>query len=208
MTREEILRSSDSEIIDEINKFHYMFSMDTVIRHNLDRKESFQTQSVSEHIFNMITLMQYFLPLEDVYGEMDYQKITQMILWHDIGEIETGDYVTHEKTEDIEQAEIKAHRTAILKCPNILQSLIQQRLKEYENCESRESKFVNALDKLEGTLNPMTDSGHIRMSDHMKLTKEQVDFYTKKQTDATQEFSCIYRFTEVGMTHIKSRLFS
>ena len=206
MTNEQILEATDEQILDAIKRFHYLFSMQNVIRHNLERTEEFQSQSVSEHIFNMQILCQYFLPLEDPESELDYQKIIQMILFHDLGEIETGDYVTHEKTDNIRHEELVAHAIVCQKAPFSLREKSQDTLFEYEQQESTESKFVNALDKLEVAMEATSSHGTKRMTDYMKINREQILFYTGRQREATKQFLSIARFNSVVADKLLSKI--
>lgn len=64
------------------------------------------TESVAEHIYGMHILSSYFIKLEDVSNKWDYNKIQQLITWHDADEIETGYVITHRKT-DADRAEAK-----------------------------------------------------------------------------------------------------
>jgi hypothetical protein len=51
---------TDEYILSEIEKLKYPYGLNRVIRFNLERKEEFQTQSVAEHVTNMIFLAYYF----------------------------------------------------------------------------------------------------------------------------------------------------
>lgn len=115
------LALTDDQLLTEIKGLLYLFSHQEVIRHGLDRKaEEFKSQSVSEHIYNMMTLCQYFLPLEDPGNKLDKTRIAQLILWHDIEEIETGDIPKHHKTSEHETAASSAFAQTLEKIPNSL----------------------------------------------------------------------------------------
>lgn len=126
MTKEDFLKLSDEQVLFEIKTLLYLFSHQEVIRHGLDRKsEEFKSQSVSEHIYNMMTLCQYFLPLEDPENKLNKTRITELILWHDIEEIETGDVPKHQKTSEHEDAAASAFNQTLQKVPASLREMIQ-----------------------------------------------------------------------------------
>ena len=80
MTREELLQFSESEILHEVGKLQYIFGHSQIIRHGLNRDaEEYQTQSVAEHIYNMMILAQYFRALEDPNNVWDLEKHTKNI---------------------------------------------------------------------------------------------------------------------------------
>ena len=86
----------------ELEKINYTYKLNEIIRYNKERKEKYQTQSLAEHVTNMIFLAYYFRQYEDPENKLDFDKVVQMILMHDMGEIETGVFPTHLKTKQNE----------------------------------------------------------------------------------------------------------
>lgn len=198
MTRDQILNAADEEILAEIKSLHYLFRMTSVIRHGLNRDtEQFKTQSDAEHIYDMQILCQYFLPLEDPNNNWDHHKINQMILFHDLAEIETGDYMTHEKVCLPDNIEHEAITQVIANSPTQLEKPIKDILDEYELRQSVESRFVKALDCLEAVLDTMTPRGLERRRDHMQLSKTEAEFYEKKNHSYTKDFPTVARFIQL-----------
>jgi len=203
MTQDEILQVSDEKILSEIKGLQYLFRSSEVIRHGLHRdEEQYKTQSVAEHISNIMILCEYFIPLEDSESTWDRYKIHQMIMWHDLGEIETGDFPTHEKNEQIEQNEHHAQRVVITQSPSLLRHNIETVLNEYEERQSIESRFVKALDNLEAVLETFTETGMKRRRDHQKFSIEETEFYKEKVKQNTENFPVIRRFIDLAEQQI------
>lgn len=133
----------------EIEKIKYTYGLNSVIRYNFKRKEKFESQSVAEHVYNMLILAHYFRDLEDPKHEMDFGKVVKMILMHDMGEIETGDIVMGLKTATHSNEEEKAIKKVARKSPNFIQKDIVHLYAEFENPKTIEGKFAKAIDKIE-----------------------------------------------------------
>lgn len=203
MTKDELLNSSEEELLQEVRRLQYIFGHSQIIRHGLNRDtEEYQTQSVAEHIYNMMILAQYFRPLEDPAGEWDWEKIHRMILWHDAGELETGDIVTHHKDENHEIQERQAHEQVIDNSPDILQKNIRHTLDEFEYQASPEARFVKSLDKLEVCISTYSKHGKHRFVNAVGASREVVDGYIASHLAIVEEFPVIKKMIQV----IHSRL--
>jgi 5'-deoxynucleotidase YfbR-like HD superfamily hydrolase len=64
-------------ILQEIEKLKYTYGLNKVVRYNLIREEIYETQSVAEHVTNMLILAHYFRELEDPERKMDMEKNCQ-----------------------------------------------------------------------------------------------------------------------------------
>lgn len=138
-------------ILKEIEKVKYSLKQNDIIRYNLTRAEtpSTKSQSVAEHLYNMLILAHYFRDLEDPEHKMDFEKIVRMILMHDMGEIETGDIVMGQKTENQKELETNALLRVKEKTPEFISKNISELCEEYDHYKTQEAKYVKALDKLE-----------------------------------------------------------
>lgn len=198
MNQETFLALSNEEVLSEIKSLLYLFSHQEIIRHGLNRKdEEFKTQSVSEHIYNMITLCEYFLPLEDPESNLDKAKITQMILWHDIEEIETGDIPKHLKTTQHETEASSAFDKVLQKVPISLRETIAGVYEEYEERQTLESQFVKALDATEANMEDFTELGKKRLLEKLGVSKEDLQLFYKLGDKATKNFPCMNRIIEL-----------
>ncbi len=140
-TREEILKA--------VEQIQYLYGLKYEIRYELTRDEKDFSESVAEHIYGMHVLCQYFLPLEDEKGEWDENRIRQMITWHDIDEVETGDMIGWKKTAADRAREKEAGDRVVAKMPEIFREKVGTLLDEYDKQETVEARFVKALDKVE-----------------------------------------------------------
>ena len=126
-----IIKSEDlttEYILAEIKKIKYTYGLNKVIRYNLKRNEKFQTQSVAEHLTNMMYLAYYFRSLEDPENKLDWDKVIKIILMHDLGEIETGDIITVAKTFLDENKEREAIQKVKEQSPDFVATQIYQLL--------------------------------------------------------------------------------
>lgn len=198
MTKENFLSLSDESLLGEIKALLYLFSHQEVIRHGLDRKnEEFQSQSVSEHIYNMMTLCQYFLPLEDPENLLNKARIIELILWHDIEEIETGDVPKHHKTSEHEEAAFDAFNRTLQKVPASLKGVIQDVYEEYETRKTPESRFVKALDATEANIEDFKESSKKRLSRGEFTSKADLELFCTLANKATKDFPCMNRIIEL-----------
>ena len=56
----------ENHMLSEVEKLLYTYGINKVIRYSKSRVEEYQTQSVAEHVANMIFCAYYFRDLEDV----------------------------------------------------------------------------------------------------------------------------------------------
>jgi 5'-deoxynucleotidase YfbR-like HD superfamily hydrolase len=183
----------ENEILEEVNKLRVFYKLKTEIRYGLERTEVIETESVAEHVFGMFIMANYFLPLENPNLDWDREKIFDMILYHDIDEIETGDTIGYLKTTEHKSIEIDAVKKVIELLPTSMKESIQNVLSEYSDQNNIESKFVKAVDKFEPLLQLLCDSG-LKTSNFQKTTLEQ---HWMIKTEALKNFPIIMRFAEV-----------
>lgn len=160
---------TDEYVLAEIKKIKYTYGLNSVIRYNLEREEHHKTQSVAEHVTNMMFLAYYFRDLEDPKSEMDFDRVVRMIIMHDMAEIETGDIITTIKTVADNKVERLAIKTVKEKSPEFVSSEIEELYDELEETKTLEAKFVKSIDKLEGQIFWVEKEG-----------VEMVDFIDKK----------------------------
>lgn len=164
-----IEKFTDEYVLAEIKKIKYTYGVNSVIRYNLERDELHKTQSVAEHVTNMLFLAYYFRELEDPNAKMDFDKVVRMILFHDMAEIETGDIITTIKTSADDEVERLAVKTVKEKSPEFVAREVEALYDEIEDAKTFEARFVKAIDKLEGQIFWVEKEG-----------VEMVDFIDKK----------------------------
>lgn len=146
-------------ILSEVKKLQYLYGLKREIRYGQTRPANDLSESVAEHLYGMNLLAHYFLPLEDPDQKMNKVSIFEMILLHDIDEIETGDTIGYLKTKDMYDNEELARQAVIKKSPEHLQKSMSEIMKSYNAQETSEAKFVKALDRFEPLIQMYSNFG-------------------------------------------------
>jgi len=108
------------------------------------------------HIFKLSFLIMLIAPY--LKTKVDYTKMLEMALVHDIAEGKTGDYTAANQIAhpELKKEKLKKEAAAIKELKNLLPSPLNQKIydlyQEYEKKETPEAKIVSALDKLEANL--------------------------------------------------------
>jgi len=100
-------------------------------------------------VFGFIFLAHYFLQHEAIGKTLNAEKVYDIILFHDFGEIKHGDAVTYYKTKEHEEREKEAAKEIFASLPPSLQEMGYRHWQDYEEHTSPEAKFCYALDKVE-----------------------------------------------------------
>ncbi len=143
------LETSHEEILSEIERIRVMYRLKNTMRYLSVRDHTVHSESVAEHLFAMQVIAQYFYPLEDPLGKLDRVRVNELMLFHEIGEIETGDIINHRKTAEHREREKEAAKRVVTLLPASLQALAIARFDEFERRETAEAKYANAVDKIE-----------------------------------------------------------
>ncbi len=200
--KEEIFTSDDFVLV-EVRKIQTLFELKKVIRYDHKRIHEIQTESVAEHVYGMLSLVDYFLLLENTEGDWNRERIKLMIQYHDIDEIETGDVVGYRKS-DLEVAnEHSAAETVIAKLPEHMQNFVREALNEYEAGETIEARFAKAMDKIEPSIHLYNETGKATLAG-LKTTKDQHD---RIKYPYVQDFPIIKRFLDVLTTQLEKEGF-
>jgi len=170
-----------SDVEKAIEQIQYLYKLKQETRYDQKRSSNDQAESVAEHVWGMHVLATYFLPLENPEGSWNRGRIMEMITWHDIDEVETGDTVSFHKDRSVPATEGKTAKRVIEKAPSHMQPPIFELLTEYERQETIEAKFVKAIDKIEPVFHLMNDQGkaimhglNTRKSDHIAIREKYV----------------------------------
>ncbi len=185
------LESSHEDIIEEMRRLRVLYTLKTTLRYRSTRPDE-HSESVGEHLFAMQVVAQYFLPLEDPEGKLDRVRINELMLFHELGEIETGDIIFHRKTEtDYANEQLAAERVA-KQLPETMQAIALERVKEFDACETSEAKFAVAVDKIE-PLFEMFDEKVLPLFKKQQVTrKDAVD----KKRIAAKPFPYMSKFLD------------
>lgn len=200
---QEAILTSDVFVLEEAKRIRYLYGLRDVIRYNRTRPEEIYTQSVAEHSFNMQIIAQYFLLLEDTDSLLDTEKISRMIIWHDIGEIESGDVLGFFKTTQDKVNDKVGNDTVVSLTSEVLKRQIQSLLDEYEAQTTPEAQFVKALDKVE-VIFEILDTNYKKI---FQLNKTTTEHNTKTKYPYVNEYPFIRRFTDVVSAHLTEQGF-
>lgn len=140
---------TNEEILDEMRRLRKFYALKGVIRYRGTRDGAIHAESVAEHLFGMQILSHYFLLLEDPNHLLDWGRISELILYHEIGEIETGDILFHRKFDAHRLEEHEAAKRVAAELPASLSEVALARFLEFEECKTDEARFVDAIDKIE-----------------------------------------------------------
>jgi Predicted hydrolases of HD superfamily len=137
----------------------------------------------------------YFLPLEDPGRTWDWQKVYEMITWHDIDEIETGDTIGYLKTDADRAAEAAAEQKIIDQLPEHLKAHITALLAEYKARDTVEAKFVKAIDKIEPQIHLYHEEGKELVHRHGTYYED----HRRIKEPYVRHFPHVYAFSKVIM---------
>jgi putative hydrolases of HD superfamily len=103
-------------------------------------------ESVSDHTYSMCMMG---IVLSDIFG-MDTERVTKMILIHDLAESITGDCIPNKITRVRKRTEErKAMKHILCRVPSVVRSNYEKLWQEYRSNKTPVSRFVHQLDKLE-----------------------------------------------------------
>lgn len=132
--------------MDEILKFNKFNKLKQVYRMNSveDRKES-----SAEHSWSTLMLADYFL--DKITQKIDRLKVYEIIMYHDVVEIESGDIALdpNNHVPDRKEIELKATEKLKEKLPKNQAEKFFKLFLEFEEQKTIESRFANAIDKFD-----------------------------------------------------------
>jgi 5'-deoxynucleotidase YfbR-like HD superfamily hydrolase len=139
-------------------------------------------------------LADYFSHIEPL-PQLNLMRVRELITWHDIDEIVTGDTVGYLKNDTHHQAEAEAIATVIANAPAVLHPSIQSCIEEYKAQATLEARFMKALDKIEPIFYFLNENGK-KVFAASPATKEQ---HCRIKEPYIAAFPYIKRFHEVTL---------
>lgn len=106
-------------------------------------------ESVAEHSLRL-AMMAYFI--KDEYQNIDANKLILMCIFHDLGEVITGDIPSFEKTDDDRKMESEKLRDFLKSIDEPYRSELLNLFDEMEKLETEEAKLYKALDRMEAVI--------------------------------------------------------
>ena len=194
----DILRASVRDMVEEMHRIRRLYILKETMRYDSERDMSVHSESVAEHLFGMQVLTQYFLPLEDPHFALDRYRINELILYHEIGEIETGDIPVIKKTEDHRVYEHGAARRVADSLPYSIKDLAWNRYAEFEESATPEAQFTVAIDKIEPMFEMLSERGYPLF----KVQGYTRDIAIGRKIEATTQFPHMRKFVDAWTEHM------
>lgn len=113
-------------------------------------------ESTAEHTFKVILMVDYLYKYLNL--SLNYQKCIQLAIYHDFGEmdLEQDVDIKGNASKDIRKEKDGYESKKIKELSNKYYALIKNYYNEYKDKKTDEARFVNACDKLEGMIHPLT----------------------------------------------------
>ena len=151
-----------SKFYAEIYKLKNIIRKGWLIRNVGDAKTG-RVESDAEHTFSMAMLAMEIMTKSKKYAKLDKLKVYEMILVHEICEIDAGDHTPFDKITNLEKynMELDCVKRISKECqmPELLELWL-----EFEENKSPEAKFVKKIDKMDAVLQAKIYSDEINNS--------------------------------------------
>jgi 5'-deoxynucleotidase YfbR-like HD superfamily hydrolase len=193
------IMTDDAFVLEEVRKLQYLHQLKTIIRSNLKRTEDVQTESVAEHIYTMLILADYFSRIEEFETPLSMQRVYELITWHDIDEIETGDVVGYHKTAADRAKEHEAQQKVIMTAPVAMRHTITEALLAYKNQDTPEAQFVKAIDKIDPVFMILNENGR-KICDITPMNEDQ---HTRIKIPYLKNYPYMMRFFVVTRDELR-----
>ncbi len=155
---------------------------------NLIHKEE-RFENSAEHSWHLAI---YVIILSEYSDEkIDVLKAIKMALIHDLVEIDAGDYFCYDKTKLKEKQlkERKAAKRIFNMLPEHQRNQYFELWNEFENCETKEAKFVSNLDKLQPFLHNFLSKGGTWK--RYNISASEVKLFMKTMPESSQKLSLL-----------------
>ena len=129
-----------------------LYELKHVLRDNHVRD---RMESVAEHCRSSLILADYFL--STLHLDIDRLRVYELLMYHDVVEIETGDIpvVDLEARKLKKEKELPAMKKIKEDIPEVLRGKFEQIFYELDEKNTLESRFAHAIDKLDADLHAM-----------------------------------------------------
>lgn len=149
MQRSDILAASEETLVRIAHDVRVGYALKRTMRYSSTRDVSTHSESVAEHVFALMHLANFFLPLEDTEHVIQKAHLFDILLYHDFSEILHGDTPYHIKTATHIAQEAEDAQKIFASLPSHIGSLGLACWEEYEKRTTPEARFAYALDKVE-----------------------------------------------------------
>jgi len=155
-----------------------------------DRKES-----IAEHCWSSFLLADYFLQKEEL--SLDRQKIYDMIIYHDIVELEIGDIPIHHNDHGLTKKllEDNARPHVLNQLPSCLFAKVKQLLDELEESKAPEANFIHAVEKLDPLIQCLYDRElFIQHNYTVELIRKKKDHYMTQFPPINEMYTALLEY--------------
>lgn len=106
-------------------------------------------ESTADHVYGCMILAQHFL--KKVNEQLDEVRVLKLILYHDLVEIETGDFfiLDEQNRKNKEDVEAEGAKRLAKNLPDTISGEFLEFFNEFEEGGTREALFAKAMDVLE-----------------------------------------------------------
>ena len=132
----------------ELENFLLYYKLKHTLRWGSTDPVTNERESVAEHVYGMHILNEYFLHLHEEMN-LNPERVIRLINWHDMGEAITTDMPANTKTDAHRELELAAETTIHESAGTHMRSTLESVFAEYNAQETKESRYVKALDKIE-----------------------------------------------------------
>ena len=195
------LEQSDEEVLQTARQLRTGYGMKRVMRYWTTRDHSVHSESNGEHVFGLLYLASYFLPLEDPEGKLDVAHLHRILCFHDFPEMKHGDTPTHHKTVAHEEREAAAALEIFAALPPPLDTVALMAWTDYEEQLSPEARFAYALDKIEPVFELFDPINELTC----KRVRKTYENYRVKKIQSTEKFPIMRRFVDVISADMRQR---
>ena len=138
--------------MDDLFKLRKLYQLKNVYRYGsvAGRKES-----AAEHTWSCLALADYFLHRLDL--KLNKEKVYQLLIYHDIAEIEAGDTPIHhhEARKGKQERERKAMQKLEKTLPSGFSRRVAQLFRKFEEKKSPEALFAVIIDQLDAIIHEL-----------------------------------------------------
>lgn len=152
----------------QLNELRKFYKLKEVSREAfvMERKES-----SAEHTWSCLVLADYFMNKMKI--KLDRLKVYELLLYHDLVEIEAGDTPIHheEERKNKKEIELKALKKLVKELPEELRPKLLELFDEFEEENSVEARFAKAIDRIDAVIHELDYKFHWKGWSEAQLRK-------------------------------------
>ena len=130
--------------MNDLDRLRTIYKLKSVYRTG---KVDSRKESSAEHTWSCLILADYFLG--KIRTPIDRTKVYELLMYHDLVEIESGDVDFLQQNHQKKEIEMKAAHRLKTRIPSELSDKFIRLFTEFEDYQTLEAKFAQAIDKLD-----------------------------------------------------------